>query len=94
MYGNDKREIYYDVSMCKDIYTKINIILLIWNWFWGMLFRIFTLLGAITLYNRNDTEDVKYWLYKCVGNMLKCTSPNKIYKKNPKAFKTDIGTIK
>lgn len=59
-----------------------------------MLFRICTLLGAITLYNRNNTEDAKFWLYKCAGNILKCTSPNKIYKKYPKTFKTDIGTIK
>lgn len=57
-----------------------------------MLFRICAVLGASLLYNRNNTADTKYWPYKCVGNILKCASPNKIYKKHPKAFKTDIGT--
>lgn len=38
--------------------------------------------------------DVEYWPCKFVGNILKCASPNKIYKKHPKPFKTDIGTIK
>ena len=55
------------------------------------------LCGAILLYNRNNTADAKYWpyiisMYLC--GTLKCASSDKSFKKYPKAFKIDMGTIK
>lgn len=58
-----------------------------------MSFRNCTLLGAILLYNRTNITDAKYWPYQCTGNILKCASPNKIYKKYSKVFKTDLGIL-